>query len=97
VLFRALLPLEGVETMARLRGLPANSTAKQLTGGPGRLSEALGITREAQNGIDVTLADSSLQILDDGNRPPVIEVTPRIGLRKAADSPLRFLVPAETN
>jgi 3-methyladenine DNA glycosylase Mpg len=33
-----------------------------------------------------------LQIADDGTRPNEIEITPRIGLRKAVDRPLRFLV-----
>lgn len=92
VLFRALLPIKGLATMARLRGVPANAKPQQLTGGPGRLSEALGITREARNGVDVTLAKSPLQILDDGHRPHAIEITPRIGIRKAADRPLRFVV-----
>jgi DNA-3-methyladenine glycosylase len=92
ILFRALLPLEGIATMARLRGLPENAKPQQLTGGPGKICEALGISREAVNGIDVTLPDSSIQILDDGHRPHAIEVTPRIGIRKAADLPLRFLV-----
>jgi DNA-3-methyladenine glycosylase len=33
-----------------------------------------------------------LQIADDGSHPDEIEITPRIGIRKAADRPLRFLV-----
>jgi DNA-3-methyladenine glycosylase len=94
ILFRALLPLEGIATMARLRGLEPDAKPQQLTGGPGKLCEALGISREAVNGIDVTLPDSPIQVLDDGHRPPAIEVTPRIGISKAADLPLRFLVAA---
>lgn len=92
VLFRALLPLRGIATMARLRGLPSDASPQQLTGGPGRLCEALGISRDARNGVDVTLAKSPLQILDDGHQPEAIDVTPRIGIRKAADRPLRFVV-----
>jgi DNA-3-methyladenine glycosylase len=34
VLLRALLPISGLDTMARLRGLPNGAGAKQLTGGP---------------------------------------------------------------
>jgi DNA-3-methyladenine glycosylase len=92
VLFRAVDPLEGIATMARLRGLEENASAKSLTGGPGRLSEAFGITRAKHHGIDVTRTDSILRILDDGGRPKRVEVTARIGIRKGADQPLRFVV-----
>jgi len=92
ILFRALLPLEGIATMARLRGLPATAKPQQLTGGPARLCDALGIAGETRSGVDVTLPGSRIQILDDGHHPHAIEVTPRIGLSKAADRPLRFVV-----
>jgi DNA-3-methyladenine glycosylase len=91
VLFRALQPLTGLDTMARLRRLPAPASLQQLTGGPGRLCQALGITRKTLNGADLTSPDSPLRILDDGAPVPPIQVTPRIGIRKAADRPLRFL------
>jgi DNA-3-methyladenine glycosylase len=92
VLIQALDPIDGLETMARLRGLPAHSKHNLLTGGPGRLCQAFGITRKTDNGIDVTSANSTIQIADDGTRPGKIQVTPRIGIRKAADLPLRFLI-----
>lgn len=92
VLIRALVPLEGIKTMARLRGLPENAKPQQLTGGPGKLCEALGIARATHNGIDVTKATSSLHIEDDGVHPEKIEITPRIGLSKAKERPLRFLL-----
>jgi DNA-3-methyladenine glycosylase len=92
VLIRALDPIEGTGTMAKLRGVPRGSSAKVLTGGPGKLCQALGITRATHHGIDVTLRGSILQILDDGYRPAMVDVTPRIGIRKAADLPLRFVV-----
>ena len=91
VLIRALEPLEGLETMARLRGFPSLSTPKLLTSGPGRLCQALGITRATHNDLDVTRTDSPLQVLDDGYRPSSILTTPRIGISKAIDKPLRFL------
>jgi DNA-3-methyladenine glycosylase len=93
VLIRALDPLEGFETMARLRGVPSNAKPGILTGGPGRLCQAMGITRAIGNGLDVTRLRSILQIADDGTYPDTVEVTPRIGIRKAVDRPLRFLVP----
>lgn len=92
VLFRALERLTGVATMARLRGLPADAKPSLLTSGPGRLCQALGITRAAQNGLDVTSAKSELQILDDGFRPASIEATPRIGISKAVERLHRFVV-----
>lgn len=93
VLIRSLAPVAGVETMAHLRGLATiPGKVSLLTSGPGRLCQALDITRANCNGIDVTRADSPLQVVDDGFRPPHILATPRIGIRKAADRPLRFLV-----
>lgn len=92
VLIRALEPVEGLDTMARLRKLSIPAKTKLLTSGPGRLCQALGITRATHNGLDVTLGDSPLQVLDDGFRPSSILVTPRIGISKAMDKPLRFVV-----
>jgi DNA-3-methyladenine glycosylase len=91
VLFRALEPVEGIPTMARLRGLPATAKPKLLTGGPGRLCQALDITRTEHNGVDLASATSPLRIGDDGFTPTRIEATPRIGIRKAQDRPLRFV------
>jgi DNA-3-methyladenine glycosylase len=91
VLIRALEPIEGLDAMARLRGFSNPVKPKLLTYGPGRLCQALGITRAVDNGRDVTLADSPLQVLDDGYRPVSILATPRIGIRKAIDKPLRFV------
>ena len=91
VLIRALEPIAGLDTMARLRGLAAPVNPKFLTSGPGRLCQALGITRANSNGLDATRANSPLQVLDDGFRPASILATPRIGIRKAVDKPLRFV------
>ena len=92
VLIRALIPVEGLDTMARLRGLSKPVNPRLLTSGPGRLCQALGITRATHNGLDVTLAESPLQILDDGYRPISILATPRVGITKAIDKPLRFVM-----
>jgi DNA-3-methyladenine glycosylase len=91
VLIRALQPVAGLETMARLRGLPSPAKPKLLCSGPGRLCQALGITL-AENGLDVTRTKSPLRVLDDGFRPTSIQATPRIGISKAIDMPLRFLM-----
>ena len=92
VLIRALEPVEGLDTMARLRKLPPNVRPQLLTTGPGRLCQALGITRATHNGIDVTDPHSALTIKDDGAATARIVATPRVGIRKAVDLPLRFLV-----
>jgi DNA-3-methyladenine glycosylase len=92
VLIRALEPLAGMATMARLRGLSASAKPQLLTSGPGRLCQALGIVRATHNGLDVTDAESELQILDDGFRPGAILATPRIGIRKAVEWPHRFVI-----
>jgi DNA-3-methyladenine glycosylase len=92
ILIRALEPIEGLDIMARLRKLPSPSNPRLLTSGPGRLCQALDITRAAHNGLDVTSRRSPLQFLDDGYRPSAISATPRIGITKAVDHPLRFLI-----
>jgi DNA-3-methyladenine glycosylase len=92
ILFRALEPLAGLATMARLRGLAANANPRLLTSGPGRLCQALGITRSGHNGIDVTRRGSELWIEDDGFRAGGIETGPRVGIRKAAERLLRFSI-----
>jgi DNA-3-methyladenine glycosylase len=91
VLIRALQPVAGLETMGRLRGLASPAKPKLLCSGPGRLCQALSITR-TENALDVTSAKSPLRVLNDGFQPTSISVTPRIGISKAVDLPLRFLM-----
>ena len=94
VLFRAVEPLEGIEEMARARGLAADDGAdlRKLTRGPGRLAEAFGITRERDNEKDLSSAASDLWIADDGSARPRVQITRRIGITKAAERPLRYIV-----
>jgi DNA-3-methyladenine glycosylase len=67
-------------------------TGRELTGGPGRLCQALGITRVTDNGLDLIDPKSRLQVRDDGTRAGRVLVTPRIGIRHASELPLRFIV-----
>jgi DNA-3-methyladenine glycosylase len=90
ILIRALEPVMGRDTMALNRGLPLHSASAKLTGGPGRLCRALEITRTADNGLDLLDPSSPLQLRDDAWPASTIDVTPRIGIRHAADLPLRF-------
>lgn len=92
VLFRALEPLQGVAEMRRNRGLKLSAGVHQLTSGPGKLCQALGITRAADNGLDFTSTDSRLGLVEDDFQCGEIRVTPRIGISKAADWPLRFFL-----
>jgi DNA-3-methyladenine glycosylase len=92
ILFRALEPLAGIKEMFKLRGIAEDSDLKKLTSGPGRLAAAFGITRERDNGKDLTSANSDLYIADDGWPAPQVLVTQRIGINKAVEKPLRYLV-----
>jgi DNA-3-methyladenine glycosylase len=100
VLFRALEPVAGVEQMAEARGvdlisdgdLRNVSVLRKISSGPGRLSEAMDITRERDNGKSLMSAKSDLHIADDGYRVRRITVTPRIGIVKSAAHPLRFFI-----
>jgi DNA-3-methyladenine glycosylase len=88
VLIRALNPICGIATMFRRR--PAARKLEDLASGPGKLTLAMGITR-AHNGRDVTRG--SFVVRKWKQEPPVnIEVTPRIGITKCADWPLRFVL-----
>lgn len=92
ILFRALEPLAGIDQMFKLRGIAQDSDLRRLTSGPGRLAAAFGITRERDNGKDLTSAGSDLYIADDGTPHSRVLITKRIGIAKAADLPLRYIV-----
>jgi DNA-3-methyladenine glycosylase len=83
VLIRALEPTAGLAAMRRRRGV---SEERLLCSGPGRVCEALGITR-AHNGL--ALDEEPFEILA---RPGAVEVMagPRIGITKAVDLPWRY-------
>jgi DNA-3-methyladenine glycosylase len=94
VLVRALEPLSGAEEMAKARGIEIHSPKDllRLTSGPGRLAQAFSITRVRDNGCDLTSGDSNLWIGEDGYRARGIRLTPRIGITKAAEKALRYLL-----
>ena len=87
VLIRALDPICGLAAMFRRR--PTAKKAQDLASGPGKLTMAMAITR-THNGRDVTRG--SLVVRKWIDEPSLdIEVTPRIGITKCADWPLRFV------
>jgi DNA-3-methyladenine glycosylase len=97
VLVRALEPLTGLELMARNRGieLPRDPTTRQsraLASGPGRLCDALGITRERDNGKDLTTSASDLFVFDDGYVRVKVATTIRIGITKDEHHRLRYVI-----
>jgi len=88
VLLRALEPAAGTGLMQQRR--PAARRPENLASGPGKLTVAMGITR-AQNGVDVTRGP--LVVREPLERRHVeIAVTPRIGIKRSADLPLRFVI-----
>ena len=86
VLIRAAEPLHGETSMERRRG----RTGVDLTNGPGKLCQALGINRQL-SGHD--LANYPLKLIE---RPPLaaerIIATKRIGISKARDETRRFYI-----
>ncbi len=94
VLIRALEPMSGIEEMARARGMEIHGPKDliKLTSGPGRLAQAFGITRARDNGGDLTSTANGLWMGEDGYRARGIRVTRRIGITKAADQPLRYVL-----
>lgn len=87
VLIRALEPIEGLESMRERRGGVAD---RQLCAGPGRLCQALGITRELDGSM---MRDSIVEVREAPAVPEhVIEEGPRIGITRAAEWPLRFVL-----
>jgi len=94
VLFRAMEPVAGIEEMAKARGITIEkaSDLKKVSSGPGRMSEALGVTRARDNGKSLISRNSDLYLADDGFRAGPVVVTQRIGITKSAEQPLRYLV-----
>lgn len=84
VLIRAVEPVCGIPFMAERRGL---SAPRLLCAGPGRLCEAMGIRLE-HDGED--LVESDVIWFTAGARPSAIRVSPRIGISRGAEAPLRY-------
>lgn len=90
VLLRAAEPLCGLASMYEARH--AARRDRDLASGPGKLSQAFGITR-ALDGADLVNADRGIRIVDDGTPPPLQPVVgPRIGITRAVDLPWRWYV-----
>jgi len=88
VLVRAVEPVRGVELMRQRRGKVRRDV--DLTNGPGKLCQALGI----DGALDGARLDRGpLRILGGASVPDVdVDATARVGITKAADWPLRWVV-----
>jgi DNA-3-methyladenine glycosylase len=88
VLIRALEPLAGIEHMRARRGLPR---LEDLCSGPGKLTQALGVTLEL-NGTDLAAGPVAIEAPPPGWQDVHVLISTRIGITKAAELPWRFSV-----
>jgi DNA-3-methyladenine glycosylase len=84
VLLRALEPTHGLDAMRTRRGVVDE---RLLCSGPGRLTQALGLTRK-DDGADLSLPPFALV---PPAVPAVVERTPRIGISRAVEQPWRYV------
>ena len=90
VLIRALEPTVGLEKMRARRGLAGRSgNDRDLCSGPGKLTQALGISLE-QNGSDLSRGPVRIGPRTDGWLEPVLVEDVRVGITKAVDLRWRF-------
>jgi len=91
VLIRGLEPLTGIDAMRRAR--PRVRHPRDLTNGPAKLCQALGVDGD-RNGTDLTRPDTDILVADDGLAPPVTPVQGRrVGLSRGQDLLWRWYVP----
>jgi len=91
VLVRALEPLGSLEQLRRNRGdAEARLPVRRLAAGPGNVGQALGLDL-SWDGRRLG-PESGLLLLDDGY-PVAVERTPRLGISRARELMLRFIVP----
>ena len=88
VLIRAIEPTRGLEAMRERRGLHEQ---RLLCAGPGRLCEALGITREHE-GLRIDRAPFRLELAPSTHGPHAVAAGVRIGISKAREQPWRFVL-----
>ena len=87
VLIRAAEPLTGLASMRQRRLVDG---LEKLTNGPGKLTRALGI-RLRHNGADLTRGVLTVRE-PEHEKPFEIGVSPRIGITRNVDLPLRFFI-----
>jgi DNA-3-methyladenine glycosylase len=88
VLIRALEPLQGIEHMRLRRGI---DRVQDLCSGPGKLTQALGITLE-ENGTDLAAGPVAIEAPPPSWSDVQVVAGTRIGITKAVELPWRFCV-----
>lgn len=88
VLLRSLEPIEGVEAMKENRD---KERLTELTTGPGKLVQALGIPIK-YDGYDICKPNSKIYVVNDGYEVEEIVETTRVGISKAKDLLNRFYI-----
>jgi DNA-3-methyladenine glycosylase len=93
VLIRALAPVDGIQEMcsrrAALLGRPARE--HELCSGPGRLTQALGISLEENEG-DLSAGPIRISAPSSDWREVSVVLAPRVGITRAVELPWRFCV-----
>ena len=90
VLIRALEPVEGIDAMRLNRGNLAET--RQLTNGPGKLAQALALTRLMHNGLDITHLGSELYVFPQVVPTFETVAATRIGISQGVDFPWRYYI-----
>lgn len=94
VLIRALEPIAGIDTMSRRRGV---KDVRSLCSGPGKLTQAMGISLEHNDRclrtdcLSIHTRDSFKNLISPQKSLRVLATT-RIGIGRGIDLPLRFLI-----
>ena len=88
VLIRAIQPTKGMDSMLENRKV---IDPRELTNGPGKLCQAMGVTT-SHNGLDLTTSSEMWLQFRSSKAPFTIQTTPRIGISQSKELPYRFLV-----
>ena len=92
VLLRAIEPVEGTSRMRAARGLASGAPEREIANGPGKLTQALGMTLD-DYGHSLLRGRLSLRRPARSDVPPALARSPRVGLSKGRTLPYRFYVP----
>ena len=92
VLLRAIEPVEGASRMRAARGLASGAPERKIASGPGKLTQALGITLD-DYGHSLLRGRLSLRRPARSDPPVALARSPRVGLSKGRTLPYRFYIP----